>query len=623
MRSFAFASILLLAKFLMTLVSLASAHPSTPGWWENPSTAIIDSEAVVNNYAPVNLGQLKHVAAMAREHLDEKLSAVGGAGSSVNALIDNFDIETSANFSPVNLGQLKAVAKPFYDRLIQVGYDTRGNLQARGYGSEWLEDYPWDPNTLPSENYAPANIGQLKMVFSFDLSDFSPDPGGTDPYGIPDAWKVAYFGHADYDGYDDPSENGYPLIYEYHHNTDPTNPAVRPAAYYTVDRSIPSDGSTVFHDIGPAVEQAKIDGVDYRIIEVAPGIYTGSANYNFTIENVKLLLISREGPDQTVIEGQGEHGHGLPIHVRSESAIVGFLFRDFDNTFMSVQDVDAGVLANCRFGGHTHGDSIAIKLTRSSVILRNIVGMNGGGVEVKNYVWPEIDYLIRVENSTFANNHSCALSVEGGRLEVRDSNFENNQGAWGAAIYLSTVEAVIENSRFIRNRATGFGGAIGSNSGDLLIVDSHFEKNISGGNGGGVRSISDDLMIVDSHFESNVSGENGGAVYASTSLIGAIEGSTFSRNRGEASGGALHWVGGSDKTITSSRFVNNQGAEGGAVYFAGTGEKDVVNSIFVGNRADMRGGAISAYVVWERYFRLNNSTRAANKLLSEEHMAVL
>src|SRR5690625_7668864 len=113
MRSFAFASILLLAKFLMTLVSLASAHPSTPGWWENPSTAIIDSEAVVNNYAPVNLGQLKHVAAMAREHLDEKLSAVGVAGSSVYALIDNLDIVTSYNFYLVKYCQIQSVTNLF------------------------------------------------------------------------------------------------------------------------------------------------------------------------------------------------------------------------------------------------------------------------------------------------------------------------------------------------------------------------------------------------------------------------------------------------------------------------------------------------------------------------------
>jgi len=356
---------------------------------------------------------------------------------------------------------------------------------------------------------------------------------------------------------------------------------------------------------------------------VAPGIYTDSANYDFTIKDVKLLLISREGPDQTIIQGRGEHGHGLPIHVQSESAIVGFLFRDFDNTFMSIQDVNAGVLANCRFGGHTHGDSIAIRIAKSSVILRDIVGLNGGGVEVKNYVWPEIDYLIRVENSTFANNHSRALSVEDGRLQVRDSNFENNQSAWGAAIYLSSVEAVIENSRFRKNRTTGFGGAIRSDNGDLLIVDSHFENNVSGGDGGAIRSYSDDLVIVDSYFESNASGGNGGAIYVSSDLSVAIDGLTFSRNRAEASGGALYWGGGSDKTITSSRFSNNQASEGGGVYFAGAGEKDVINSIFVGNRADMRGGAISAYVAWERHFRLINSTMFGNELLSEDPMALL
>jgi hypothetical protein len=63
---------------------------------------------------------------------------------------------------------LKAVAKPFYDRLLAIGFDTRQSLRDHG-ALGWSFNYPWDPATPVAENYAPANLGQLKWVFSFDL----------------------------------------------------------------------------------------------------------------------------------------------------------------------------------------------------------------------------------------------------------------------------------------------------------------------------------------------------------------------------------------------------------------------------------------------------------------------
>jgi RHS repeat-associated protein len=164
-----------------------------PGWWtdDNAQTRIISAAATPNNYGPVNLGQLKYVATQAKKYLDLQLATNGGAGSAINAMVaafepiagQNYTPEQlaaihAANLSPVNLGQLKAVALPFYQRLIEVGYDTRGSLIANGYPGDWAYEYPWNPNDTwnqsgsadKSVNYGIANIGQLKMAFSFDLS---------------------------------------------------------------------------------------------------------------------------------------------------------------------------------------------------------------------------------------------------------------------------------------------------------------------------------------------------------------------------------------------------------------------------------------------------------------------
>lgn len=173
-------------------------HAAIPSWWvdDNAHTRIIAPGSNPSNFAPATLGQLKYVAAQAKKHLDQKLAAVGGAGAEINALVAGFEPRAgqnyspeqiaafrAANYAPVNLGQLKAVAKPFYKRIIQVGYNSRSNLISHGYPGPigapgaWAYDFPWNPSDPLNQvgagdktaNYAIANLGQLKMAFSFDL----------------------------------------------------------------------------------------------------------------------------------------------------------------------------------------------------------------------------------------------------------------------------------------------------------------------------------------------------------------------------------------------------------------------------------------------------------------------
>jgi YD repeat-containing protein len=148
-----------------------------PTWWTASGTSILTPGGSAANYAPANLGQLKYVAKRAKAYLDTKLPA-NAQKTAVETLLASFGPdngtaytpgELAANYAPANIGQLKAVAKPFYDWLISAGYDSRAQLIARGMPNTWTSNYPWSSSTPPAENYVPANLGQLKMVFSFDL----------------------------------------------------------------------------------------------------------------------------------------------------------------------------------------------------------------------------------------------------------------------------------------------------------------------------------------------------------------------------------------------------------------------------------------------------------------------
>lgn len=177
-----------------------------PAWWTAPSTIIIQSGTPEKNGAVANNGQLKYTAWQAKAYFDANLS--GGAGTAINSMIAAFKPQAGVtytqteldqikrdNYAPVTIGQLKAVAKPFYDRLIAAGFFTKINLIAHGYPSNWTDNYPWNSVTpVPvAQNYVLANLGQLKVVFSFNLSDADAD-------GLPDSYESAMTGSSGGDG---------------------------------------------------------------------------------------------------------------------------------------------------------------------------------------------------------------------------------------------------------------------------------------------------------------------------------------------------------------------------------------------------------------------------------------
>ncbi len=230
-------------KRLLFCLMIPGLQAADPAWWTTGNTAIIDSaasHAVSENYAPASQGQLKNVAAKAALYLNN-LPGIG-AGAAVNGMVSGFT-HTESDYSPVLLGQLKAVAKPFYDRLLEVGYDTRANLVARGYPSNWASDYPWNPSTPASENYGPANLGQMKITFSFDLTGF---PAGDNNHnGLPDAWEQQYYpnGIPSTPGWADQDSFGMTFRMKALHGLDPTKDS-------TNDIGI-SDGWLVQHGIDP------------------------------------------------------------------------------------------------------------------------------------------------------------------------------------------------------------------------------------------------------------------------------------------------------------------------------------------------------------------------------------
>jgi len=219
MRKHHFLAFGLLTAFIY-VAGWALATPPQPGWWTDTTngTAILNGNTA-NDQALANLGQVKFVASQAKKYLDFKLSGNGGAGPDINALVFSFSPDPQLNLSVVNNGQLKYVAQVFYDRLFGLGYNISGNISnttftVDGLPGNWTftsgnatgSKYPWrwvapggtsPPLVQPGPHdvgyngtvyapwlqnqYAPASLGQLKFVFSFDLGNLTSNTAPTGP----------------------------------------------------------------------------------------------------------------------------------------------------------------------------------------------------------------------------------------------------------------------------------------------------------------------------------------------------------------------------------------------------------------------------------------------------------
>jgi hypothetical protein len=174
-----------------------------PSWWS--ARSVIDVTQTTNDYAAVNAGQLKNIATKARDEMEANLP--GGSSTDIQTLVTSFGATGGGrnDFAAVNVGQAKTVAKPFYDRLIAVGY-TSG--------------YPWSDTDPARNDFAQVNVGQVKNLFSFDLTKDSNNNG------LPDWWETAKFGALGVSaGGDDPDGDGVTNAEEYWLGMNPNQAA--------------------------------------------------------------------------------------------------------------------------------------------------------------------------------------------------------------------------------------------------------------------------------------------------------------------------------------------------------------------------------------------------------------
>ena len=227
--------------------------------------------------------------------------------------------------------------------------------------------------------------------------------------------------------------------------------------------NVPNDYSTIQEAI-----DASSDG---DTIMVSPGIYYEN---DITFNGKKIILLSSEGPENTIIDGS-DSGRIFDI-TQGESfdtEIIGFTIQN---------------------GNHSTGSAIRI-INDSYLTVKNCIIQNNNapgiwtraavtiGQEYNN--GPHTPAAAKFTNTSFINNSgyygAAVFNEESGEQssEFIECIFDSNNGYHGAAIF-GTRNSIIRNSIFIDNYTRGPSNAIIQNEGgNPEIINSVFYNNQS------------------------------------------------------------------------------------------------------------------------------------------------
>ena len=127
------------------------------------------------------------------------------------------------------------------------------------------------------------------------------------------------------------------------------------ATTITVDVNGQVDYSTLFNGIYYAHATAA------DTVLVYPGIYSGPANRNLILPAMDFVLMSRDGPEATILDLEGSPGIAIFAGQTTSMVVDGFTFTSGDNG-VSAYGVSAGDNAGCTIRNCVFDDSADIEV---------------------------------------------------------------------------------------------------------------------------------------------------------------------------------------------------------------------------------------------------------------------
>lgn len=329
------------------------------------------------------------------------------------------------------------------------------------------------------------------------------------------------------------------------------------------------DGSGDAATIAEAVERAQPGDS----ILLGPGVFAGPGNRDIRVPVMPLVITSRAGPAETVIDCGGDEYYGFYFSGGHDTLTVleGVTITGAGNGAVVCYDRAAPLVRRCiltgnRFTGGSHGggvicESNARPLFRECAIVDNLGDPNGGGVLCKNAAPEFVDCLITGNSATRSG---------------------------GGVASMSSAHPVFRRCTITANAAIGDdGGGVYVIMGSATLVDCHVTDNTAAKGGGGIFSGASGILNVSGTvIARNLAATVGGGVHSLTGMT--MTGCSVVRNRAESYGAGIQVLQGTQNLIRETIVAFNLHTQG--VYTI-MGAMDIRCSNVYGNEGGDYGGS--------------------------------
>ncbi|MCK6448347.1 MAG: right-handed parallel beta-helix repeat-containing protein [Planctomycetes bacterium] len=327
--------------------------------------------------------------------------------------------------------------------------------------------------------------------------------------------------------------------------------------YFVSPTGLPlGDGSLAspFDSISKAVGYA-IDGNQVVLLD---GVYTGAANRDVDFGGRAIIVRGLHGAANTIVDceaagrafvfrsGEPQAAGLTGVTIRGGSADLattdakrggGVIVRDASPTFVNCvfEDCTAPNLGGAvGVAGDAHPRFVNCEFSGN-------FANQGGAMTVGSFIEPVLATL-ELEQCSFTENDGfsgAALSFRGTEFSVRDSDFEQNTGGFGAAIHAYSGALRITRSRFVDNVGTSY-GALNFSCSSLDMQGCTIAGNSTTPNNGAAAGIyasaTGHVRIDDTLFESNRLGAAAALRIDGTPGV-SVTNCTFAHNVGDYYGG--------------------------------------------------------------------------------------
>jgi hypothetical protein len=317
---------------------------------------------------------------------------------------------------------------------------------------------------------------------------------------------------------------------------------------------------------------------------------------------------------------------GTNFTVRNLTVVDGFLPKDYGGAIHTTDEVTLRV-ENCKFNNNVARAGGAIFIRDRSNL--TVINSKFNGNDAATYGDQEMSA------GAIGTLQKCNVTIKG-------SEFKNNKGLNGGAVYTIFSNLTVEDSSFIKNDSTaggplgsptssaggytrGHGGAIYTDGASIPDEPQYRPAGLPPADGSGT------ITISNSWFEDNRAAGLGGAMdlftypedrtFITNTTI--INNEVIKDNKPEAKGGGVY-AGFGELTINNTTFANNKAHEqGGGLYVDGPKPIKITNSTFSGNKAqdssnNGKGGGIAIkHWTWDTDAKIVNTTFANNYAGSE------